>query len=170
MFNFVTLLFQLVSEKESGVLQALKNMGLKEPAFWASWLLSEVIVSALHTAVVIITASLLDIPLFVNNSRFLVATLIFMTNISLMSIAFFISGLLKKSDSAVPVGFGIFVLAWIMQMCIQNGFPYTAAFSDGIRLPFNLFPWTLLGKACRDLSKASGAKRLLDAFYGISCV
>ena len=156
MFHFVALLFQLVAEKETGVLQALRNMGLKETAFWASWLFSEIIVSATHTAIVIMTAAALKIPLFVDNSLLLVAILIFMTNVSLMSIAFLISAILKKADSAVPIGFGIFVLAWIMQMCVQNGFPYTTSFSDSIRIPFNLFPWTLLAKACQDLSQASG--------------
>lgn len=138
------------------MLQALRNMGLKDSAFWSSWLLSEVLVSALHTAVVVITASFLKIPLFVNNSLFLVAMLVFMTNLSLMSIAFLVSGILNKADSAVPVGFGVFVAAWIMQMCIQSGFPYDSTFSSATRIPFNVFPWTLLAKACRDLAEASG--------------
>lgn len=156
MFNFVILLNNLVYEKESGVRQALCNMGMVDFAFWASWVVSEVITAVVHSLLVVGVGLLLNMPIFVQNNLFLVLALIGTANLALMSIAFLFSTALSHAGSAVPAGFSLFVVAWIMQMCIASGFPYAATFSNGSRFWFNCLPWTLLSKGFRDLARASG--------------
>lgn len=156
MFNFVVLLNHVVYEKESGVRQALRTMGMVDCAFWASWMVSEFFTAVVHSFLVVSIGLLLNMSIFVNNSLVLVTSLLLMADLTLMSIAFLFSSCMSHAASAVPAGFSLFVVAWIMQMCITSGFPYATSFSNNSRLLFNCLPWTLLSKGLRDLSKASG--------------
>lgn len=168
--NYVSLLIQLVSEKEISVVQALKNTGLKESSYWSAWMIFETLLSMGTTFVILEIAAILEVSPFEHNSSFLVAMVLFTTQLSLTSIGFLISGFLNKTDSSFTIGFRTIVIAWIMMICVQNGFPYTIPYSAHSRILFSLFPWTLMTKAFQDFYKASGNIRLECGYLYLSLV
>lgn len=62
-----------------------------------------------------------------------------------------------RSSVAVPISFGVFILAWVLQLVVYFGFPYNSTSSTAIILSylFDIFPWTLLGKGILDLADAT---------------
>ena len=139
-------------------------MGLLDSAFWCSWVLSEVIMAVIHTALVVGTGTALGLRVFTTNSTLLVSTLLFMADLAIMSVGFLVASFMHKADSAVPAGFSVFLSAWMLQMVISNGFPYDPVYDGWARRPFNIFPWTLLGKGFSDLAKASGVSGYMFYF------
>ena len=55
----------------------------------------------------------------------------------------------------MPVGFFLFVAAWVFLIVIGFGFPYSPKYSAAARWAFNSFPWTLLAKGIGDLAATS---------------
>ncbi len=57
------------------------------------------------------------------------------------------------------MGFGVFLIGWIMQTVVIFGVPYTPDFyftaNYAITAAFSLFPWDLLAKGLIDLSDAT---------------
>ena len=58
---------------------------------------------------------------------------------------------------AVPLSFGVFIFAWVLELVVFFGFPYgsTSLTAKGISILFDLFPWTLLSKGILDLAAAT---------------
>lgn len=54
MFNFVSQMSNLVLEKELGLRQALRNMGMRDSSYWVSWALFDVIFSFLIALLLVI--------------------------------------------------------------------------------------------------------------------
>lgn len=65
------------------------------------------------------------------------------------------STLLQRGSAAVPTGFVVFIVAWVMLLVVAFGFPYSTDYSKGFVALFSLFPWTILGKGIRDLASAT---------------
>jgi len=65
------------------------------------------------------------------------------------------STFLRHSSAAVPAGFGLFIVAWVMLLIVAFGFPYSTKYSKGLVALFSLFPWTILGKGIGDLASAT---------------
>jgi hypothetical protein len=63
-----------------------------------------------------------------------------------------------QAGSAVPVGFVLFVVAWIFLIVIGFGFPYSTKYSSVAVVAFSLLPWSLLAKGINDLAAASEAR------------
>lgn len=63
-----------------------------------------------------------------------------------------------QAGSAVPVGFVLFVVAWIFLIVIGFGFPYSTKYSTVAVAAFSLLPWSLLAKGINDLAAASEAR------------
>ena len=61
---------------------------------------------------------------------------------------------LRHSSAAVPAGFGLFIVAWVMLLIVAFGFPYSTDYSQGLVALFSFFPWPLLGKGIGDLAAA----------------
>lgn len=153
--NYAILLEQMVKEKETGIIQGMTNMGLQSSSYWCSCFSSELIICIIHTMLLSITSYILNISLFTNNSITLIMVLVLLFNVSMMSFAFLTSVFINCTNHAIPMGLIIFIIAWIMHMCIQSGFPYLSYFSNYTRVIFNMFPWSLMSKAFGDLAQAS---------------
>ena len=65
------------------------------------------------------------------------------------------STFLQRASAAVPTGFVVFIVAWVMLLVVAFGFPYSTNYSKGFVALFSLFPWTVLGKGIRDLAAAT---------------
>ncbi len=62
---------------------------------------------------------------------------------------------MRHSSAAVPAGFGLFIVAWVMLLVVAFGFPYSTDYSSGLVALFSLFPWTILAKGIGDLASAT---------------
>ncbi|KAL3149709.1 hypothetical protein ABBQ38_013538 [Trebouxia sp. C0009 RCD-2024] len=164
MFNFVLLLHNLVTEKESGVRQVMSTMGLLNSPFWLTWSLFEGLQALLSSLLVLAAAYAFHFDLVWQNSFALSFLLLLLTNLALVAFCFFISTLLQRASAAVPTGFVVFIVAWVMLLVVAFGFPYSVNYSKGFVALFSLFPWTLLGKGIRDLASATTG----DGAVGIS--
>ena len=60
-----------------------------------------------------------------------------------------------QASAAVPSGFLLFVVAWVVLIVVAFGFPFSAAYSTAAVAGFCLMPWALLGKGVQDLALAS---------------
>jgi len=58
---------------------------------------------------------------------------------------------------ATPISFGVFILAWVLQLVVYFGFPYnsTSSTANILSYVFDIFPWTLLSKGILDLADAT---------------
>ncbi|DBA85756.1 TPA: hypothetical protein ACH3X1_005317 [Trebouxia sp. C0004] len=164
MFNFVVLLHNLVSEKESGVRQVMSTMGLLTSPFWLTWALFEGVQALVSTLLILAASYAFHFDIMWQNSFWLSFLLLLLTNLALVSFCFFISTFLRHSSTAVPAGFGLFIVAWVMLLVVAFGFPYSTNYSSGLVALFSLFPWTILGKGIGDLASATTG----DGSVGIS--
>ena len=65
------------------------------------------------------------------------------------------STFIQRASSAVPLGFGLFVVGWVCLLVVAFGFPYSTRYNRGFVALFSLAPWTLLSKGIQDLAAAS---------------
>lgn len=68
------------------------------------------------------------------------------------------SPFIQRASSAVPLGFGLFVVGWVCLLVVAFGFPYSTHYSKGFVALFSLVPWNLLSKGIQDLAAASEGK------------
>ncbi|GAX81954.1 hypothetical protein CEUSTIGMA_g9382.t1 [Chlamydomonas eustigma] len=159
MFSFVAEIGIVVSEKELGLRQALRTMGMTEMAYWLSWGAWELTLAAVSGHLITIFGLILQLDLFLHNSYGLLFFLFFLFQLAMSSLALFVSTFIKKTQIAVYIGFGIFLVGWIMQTVVIFGVPYTPTFfSDynyAITAIFSLFPWSTLAKGVADLGSAT---------------
>ena len=79
------------------------------------------------------------------------------------------STIVRKAASTISLGFGIFIVAWILLLVIGFGVPYHASYNLALQIVFSLFPWSLLAKGIQDLaSAASGKEHLHMAIFSWS--
>ncbi|KAK9864302.1 hypothetical protein WJX84_009142 [Apatococcus fuscideae] len=129
-------------------------------AFWTSWLLVEGLVAIVQTFVIAAAAAAFQLAFIIHNSFGLVVLLLLMVNLAMMSFGFFISTIVRKAASTISLGFGIFIVAWILLLVIGFGVPYHASYNLALQIVFSLLPWSLLAKGIQDLaSAASGDKQ-----------
>ena len=62
-----------------------------------------------------------------------------------------------RASLAVPLSFGIFIVAWVFELVVYFGFPYnsTTITAQHLSYLFSFFPWTLLSKGILDLADAT---------------
>ena len=62
-----------------------------------------------------------------------------------------------RASLAVPLSFGIFIVAWVFELVVYFGFPYNSTTITAQHLShlFSFFPWTLLSKGILDLADAT---------------
>ncbi|KAL4859820.1 ABC transporter A family member 2 [Chlorella vulgaris] len=158
LFSFVLILSSVVAERERGLRQALKTMGMLESAFWLSWMSVEVLASVVFTLLLIGFGAMFGFAFFTVNSFAIVFTLFFVFQIAMVSVAFLLSTLLSKGSTAIVVGFVVFLVGWIVQSVVVFGFPYTPdriKSASVITVILTMMPWAPLAKAGVDLGAAS---------------
>ena len=160
LFGFVLLLSSLVMEKELGLRQALKTMGMLDSTFWCSWWFTEMLAGLLFSFLIIGFGAAFGFAFFLRNSFGLLLALFFLFQWSMTSVAFLFSTFMKKANTAVYFGFVVFIVGWICQIVVQFGFPYTpdeVHKVPAITVIFALLPWCLLAKATMDMGSAATA-------------
>lgn len=168
MFQFVLLLHDVVAEKESGVRRAMSTMGLKNAPFWSSWIIFQIVLAVVEAFLLVAFSYAFQFELFLNNAFSVTCILLLMVSLAMVSFGFFVAAFLRKASAAVPVGFFVFVVAWVLLIVVAFGFPYAPTYGDGAIFIFSMFPWTLLGKGIQDLAEASTSPGAQQGGYGIT--
>ena len=65
------------------------------------------------------------------------------------------STIVRKAASTISLGFGIFIVGWILLLVIGFGVPYHSSYNVALQIVFSLFPWSLLAKGIQDLATAA---------------
>ena len=159
MFSFVSQVSIFVSEKELGLRQALRTMGMMDSAFWLSWGAWEFTLALFTGNIITIFGMILQFNLFLKNSYGLLFFLFFLFQLAMSSLALVLCALIKRTAIAVYIGFAVFLVGWIMQTVVAFGVPYTPSYyktlNGALTVIFSLFPWDLLSKGFVDLNGAT---------------
>lgn len=116
LFGFVLQLGDLVYEKERGLRQALRTVGMTDAAYWLSWLTWQVVMNFFSTLALIITGLIMQLDIFLHNSFGLSFMTIFLFEMAMTSMAVPVSVAIRRAQTATNMGFVIFLVGWIIQI------------------------------------------------------
>ncbi|CAG9464789.1 unnamed protein product [Pedinophyceae sp. YPF-701] len=156
MFNLVIVLYGVVQERHLGLRSAMRDMGLLDSAYWASWWIAESAYAVLSACLIVALGHAFSFSIFTGNSTALVLPLVVLYYLAVVAFGFLLATLLRKPGATVPVGFVAFFLGWIM-IVVVNLFATTGITSlprAALGVLF-AFPWTVLGKSFVDLDEAA---------------
>ena len=164
MFGMVIQVSNVVSEREQGMRQAMRNLGLNEMLYWLSWTAWETGMVFVSATAMVLFGMLFGFDVFNNNSYGLTFFLFFLFQMAMTSFGFFLSTFFKKAQTANTAGFTLFIVGWIFQIVVAFGYPYsmsdfetnsTTKLLAGI---FAIMPWNLFAKGLGDLGMATVTK------------
>lgn len=93
--------------------------------------------------------------MFLNNNYGLLWMLFFLFQLPMSTIAYVLTAVIRKSQTAMYAGFAIFLIGWITQTVVIFGVPFEPSFVDvaggHITRVFAALPWNLLVKVRRRL-------------------
>ncbi|KAI3423876.1 hypothetical protein D9Q98_009710 [Chlorella vulgaris] len=158
MFQFVLLVHDFVAEKEGRARQMMATMGLRSVPFWGSWVLFQGLLAALEACLLVGFGYAFGFRLFTRNAFGLSFLLLLLVSLAMTAFGFFVSAFLKKASAAVPAGFLLFVVAWVILTVIAFGFPYSSSTSLAAVAVFSAMPWSLLSKGVQDLADATAGR------------
>ena len=77
-----------------------------------------------------------------------------------------------RASLAVPLSFGIFIVAWVFELVVYFGFPYnsTTITAQHLSYLFSCFPWSLLSKGILDLADATTGMSTLISTQSTSAI
>ncbi|GLI66002.1 hypothetical protein VaNZ11_009613 [Volvox africanus] len=160
MFSFVIQIGVVVAEKELGLKQALRTMGMSDSAYWLSWGAWEVTLAFIVAHSICIYGLILQFDPFLHNNYGLLFFLFFLFQLAMSSLALVLAAFIRRTQVAVYVGFSVFIVGWIMQAVVLSDVPYSPDYyytaNKAITIVFSLFPWDLLAKGFKDLGAATG--------------
>ncbi|KAF8060280.1 ABCA2 [Scenedesmus sp. PABB004] len=164
MFGCVAQISGLVSEREAGLKLALRTAGMRDAAYWLSWMAWDGLF-ALATAVILLVSGLiLRFAFFTRNSAGLLLVLFWLFGLALAGFSYMASTMVSRGASAVYLGFGIFIVGWMFQAAqLVAELPYTPEFyysttnrwGKVLFWVFTLLPWCPLTKGILDLNAAT---------------
>lgn len=159
MFGFVSQISIMVIEKQTGLRQALRTMGMLDSAYWLSWATWEAAIIFVVSLLNIAFGAIFQFRFFLDNSFMLVFLLLFLFQLAMSGFGMLISVFLPNVSWATVLGFVIFIVGWMMQATILFGIPYSSKFFDSLKysiaIIFTLFPWNPFTKGMNDLGSAT---------------
>ncbi|GLC34108.1 hypothetical protein PLESTB_000838300 [Pleodorina starrii] len=159
MFSFVIQIGVVVAEKELGLKQAMRTMGMVDSAYWLSWGVWEVTLAFFVAHSICIYGLILQFDLFLNNNYGLLFFLFFLFQLAMSSLALLLAAFIRRTQVAVYLGFTIFIVGWIMQAVVLFNVPYSPDYfwvaNKAITIIFTMLPWDLLAKGFSDLGAAT---------------
>ncbi|CAK9091341.1 ABC transporter A family member 7 (ABC transporter ABCA.7) [Durusdinium trenchii] len=119
MISFIVTLRQIVAEKESKILDALRMMGLYESAYWLSWMVYYVFVMFLSATLMVLAGLAFDIPAFTNTDLVWVFLVFYLYLMAMSAFAMALSSLLPNTKTAIMVGFLFLTIAVFFQLFVS---------------------------------------------------
>jgi len=119
LFSFIITLRQLVEEKESRILDALRMMGLFESVYWLSWLIFYSILNLFSSLMMVLAGLVSGLPQFVHSDFMVEFLVLYVYLMSMVAFAMTISTLLPSTKMAILAGFFILIISLIFQFFIS---------------------------------------------------
>ena len=120
MFNFIILVYQLVTEKEKKLKEGLKLMGMKASMYWMSWFVYGLLMTFLASMLMILGGYACMFPFFLDTNFFVLFLVFFLFGISMMMLAFLLSALITTSKGAISAGMFLFIVGVFVQMLLTQ--------------------------------------------------
>lgn len=154
MFGFITLLSNVVMEREQGLRQSLSTMGMLDSAYYVSWALWELLMSLASTLVIMVSGYIFQFKIMKDNNFFVSFFLYLLFQMALSAFGFALTPFIRRSSLAIYLGFVIFLVGWIMQLVVAFGYPYEPEYKgQPLYIIFSFFPWTVFYKGILDLGR-----------------
>merc|ERR1711871_852930 len=112
-FMFVVQLGLLVREKELKLREALRMVGLKDAAYWLSWLVINCTMTFIGTLAMIGCAVLVNVKPVIVTDFAVSFSIFFSFALSMVAMTFIIASVLSNSKSATVLGFAFFIVAYL---------------------------------------------------------
>jgi ABC-type multidrug transport system ATPase subunit len=112
-FMFVVQLGLLVREKELKLREALRMVGLKDAAYWLSWLIINCFMTFVGTLLMITSAFILDVKPIIVTDFAVSFSIFFSFALSMVAMTFIIAAILSNSKSATVLGFAFFIVRYL---------------------------------------------------------
>eukprot|EP01102_Stenamoeba_stenopodia_P000164 TRINITY_DN1012_c0_g1_i2.p1 TRINITY_DN1012_c0_g1~~TRINITY_DN1012_c0_g1_i2.p1 ORF type:complete len:812 (-),score=158.73 TRINITY_DN1012_c0_g1_i2:99-2534(-) len=159
---YISILYQIVHEKENFLRQGMRAMGLKSSMYWGSWIITSIALSLLMTLLLIGTGFATGISFFTETNVFVNFLVFFLFNVSMGQFALLCSTLMETTKISVVVSIMIVIVAMIfaagfslfgniIRPKLYNG----TASSKVILVVLTLFPVFHYSKAIGDITSVS---------------
>jgi len=159
---YISILYQVVHEKENFLRQGMRAMGLKSSMYWGSWVVTSILLSLLMTILLIGTGFATGISFFTETNGFVSFLVFFLFNIAMGQFALLCSTLMETTKISVVVSIMIVIVAMIfaagfslfgniIRPKLYNG----TASSKVILVVLTLFPVFHYSKAIGDITSVS---------------
>eukprot|EP00210_Caulerpa_lentillifera_P000918 g888.t1 len=158
MFGVVTQTNAMVAEKQSGMKQALRTMGMLDSAYWSSWAVWEISLNLFTSLLNVVFGLIFQFKFFLENNFFLVFLLLFLFQLSMVGVGFVMASLISRVVVATLIGFMIFITGWVTFTVQQFDIPYSSQYFGDymyITVLFTMMPWNVFMKGVNDLSQAT---------------
>ncbi|KAL9657561.1 hypothetical protein ABK040_000988 [Willaertia magna] len=157
MIILIVSLNSLVIEKEFKLRFAMIMMGMKDSAYFVSWLVSFIVICALFSLVNVIGGMIFQISIFINCNFLVMWILFFCFTFSLVCLAFLLSTFVRESKQALVVGFIFLAISFILNLFVSNGNVIYQLYADDVTPAFrtilSFYPPFNFAKVFSDISK-----------------
>jgi len=125
MFPFVIQMGEVVTDKENKFRQALGAMGLHDLSYWLSWHIYQTAMAFISAFFLYAFGCIFQFSLFLKNDFGVLFLTFWLFMQAMVGLGFLVGSLLRRSASAVTIGFGLCLFGFILFFMIGLfGFPY----------------------------------------------
>jgi hypothetical protein len=107
----------VIGERETKVTQALQTMGMMRSAYWLSWLTWEILLAFVIVLIAIAFGAACQINFFLKNAFGNVFFTLFTFQLAMVGFAYFVASFIRKTSTAITLGFAIFLIGFVFQVC-----------------------------------------------------
>lgn len=171
MVIFICVLNQIVTEKELHLRHSMQMMGLKTLVYWISWWLSNAVLVLISAVVICGFGIAFDFTVFKNSNFMALLVTFFLFGLSMVTMAFWITTMVKASRTAILIGIFLFIIGLLFEsMVFSNSYVgylwYDSSTSPVARYVLMFIPFFNFGKIFLDMSLfATGRFDLLTETY-----
>ncbi|XP_064399181.1 ABC transporter A family member 1-like isoform X2 [Halichondria panicea] len=158
-FQFVMMMYNVVSEKDLKLRQGLKLIGLKDSVYWMSWAITGLIIAFLSTCILMASGYACQLKFFLNTNFVINFVLFLVYSSSMVPLAFFTSVFITTVRQAVNTGMVVFVVGMFVIVIISNPFVMTLMYENvpALIIVLSFLPPFHLAKAMADIGIAGSS-------------
>ncbi|KAF9109547.1 ATP-binding cassette sub- A member 1 [Mortierella sp. AM989] len=171
MVIFICVLNQIVAEKELHLRHSMQMMGLKTVVYWFSWWLSNALLVLISAVVICAFGIAFGFTVFKNSNFLALLITFFLFGLSMVTMAFWITTMVKASRTAILIGIFLFIIGLLFEsMVFSNSFVgylwYDSGTSVIAKHVLMFIPFFNFGKVFLDMSLfATGRFDVLTETY-----
>ncbi|KAF9987241.1 ATP-binding cassette sub- A member 1 [Mortierella antarctica] len=157
MVIFICVLNQIVTEKELHLRHSMQMMGLKTIVYWFSWWLSNAVLVLISAVVICAFGIAFGFSVFKNSNFLALLVTFFLFGLSMVTMAFWITTMVKASRTAILIGIFLFIIGLLFEsMVFSNSYVgylwYDSGTSPIARYVLMFIPFFNFGKIFLDMS------------------